>query len=97
MLTITFEEIGMISAPGTPTLEQLRVFLTIVDVDSFAAAARKPHRIIHWPQATRTFRNTKAENMPSTSSTARLCHRGPPRGGWLTVSFNKAWRRRHPL
>src|SRR6478672_10691456 len=31
----------MPSAPGTPTLDQLRVFLTVVDLGSFAAAARK--------------------------------------------------------
>jgi DNA-binding transcriptional LysR family regulator len=31
----------MISDPGTPTLDQLRVFLTVVEVGSFAAAARK--------------------------------------------------------
>jgi hypothetical protein len=31
----------MSSAPGTPTLDQLRVFLTVVDVGSFAGAARK--------------------------------------------------------
>ena len=29
---------------GTPTLDQLRVFLTVVDVGSFAGAARKLHR-----------------------------------------------------
>ncbi|RIJ08355.1 LysR family transcriptional regulator [Pseudomonas sp. 91RF] len=34
----------MISDPGTPTLDQLRVFLTVVEVGSFAAAARKLHR-----------------------------------------------------
>ncbi|MGE8148797.1 LysR family transcriptional regulator [Pseudomonas frederiksbergensis] len=34
----------MISEPGTPTLDQLRVFLTVVEVGSFAAAARKLHR-----------------------------------------------------
>ena len=34
----------MISNPGTPTLDQLRVFLTVVDVGSFAGAARKLHR-----------------------------------------------------
>jgi hypothetical protein len=27
--------------PGTPTLDQLRVFLTVVEVGSFAGAARK--------------------------------------------------------
>jgi DNA-binding transcriptional LysR family regulator len=27
--------------PGTPTLDQLRVFLTVVDAGSFAAAARR--------------------------------------------------------
>src|SRR5471030_1806049 len=31
----------MISEPGTPTLDQLRVFLTVVEVGSFAGAARK--------------------------------------------------------
>jgi DNA-binding transcriptional LysR family regulator len=31
----------MPSDPGTPTLDQLRVFLTVVDVGSFAGAARK--------------------------------------------------------
>jgi DNA-binding transcriptional LysR family regulator len=34
----------MISDPGTPTLDQLRVFLTVVDIGSFAGAARKLHR-----------------------------------------------------
>lgn len=34
----------MHSGPGTPTLDQLRVFLTVVDVGSFAGAARKLHR-----------------------------------------------------
>src|SRR5438132_8393571 len=32
------------SDPGTPTLDQLRVFLTVVDVGSFAGAARKLSR-----------------------------------------------------
>ena len=31
----------MVSSPGVPTLDQLRVFLTVVDVGSFAGAARK--------------------------------------------------------
>src|SRR6201982_3997756 len=31
----------MTSDPGLPTLDQLRVFLTVVDVGSFAGAARK--------------------------------------------------------
>jgi DNA-binding transcriptional LysR family regulator len=31
----------MSSGPGTPTLDQLRVFLTVVEVGSFAGAARK--------------------------------------------------------
>jgi DNA-binding transcriptional LysR family regulator len=31
----------MSSAPGTPTLDQLQVFLTVIDVGSFAGAARK--------------------------------------------------------
>ncbi|MFJ2685036.1 LysR family transcriptional regulator [Pseudomonas sp. NPDC087342] len=34
----------MMSEPGTPTLDQLRVFLTVVEVGSFAGAARKLHR-----------------------------------------------------
>lgn len=34
----------MVSEPGTPTLDQLHVFLTVVDVGSFAGAARKLHR-----------------------------------------------------
>ena len=29
------------SDPGTPTLDQLRVFLTVVEVGSFAGAARR--------------------------------------------------------
>lgn len=41
MCSKTFEEIEMSSDPGTPTLDQLRVFLTVVDLGSFAAAARK--------------------------------------------------------
>lgn len=40
----TFEEIDMISEPGTPTLDQLKVLLTVVDVGSFAGAARKLNR-----------------------------------------------------
>ena len=31
----------MPSGPGIPTLDQLRVFLTVVDAGSFAGAARK--------------------------------------------------------
>ncbi len=34
----------MISDPGTPTLDQLKVLLTVVEVGSFAGAARKLHR-----------------------------------------------------
>ena len=34
----------MISEPGTPTLDQLKVFLTVVDVGSFAGAARVLNR-----------------------------------------------------
>ena len=41
MCSKTFEEIEMSSDPGTPTLDQLRVFLAVVDLGSFAAAARK--------------------------------------------------------
>lgn len=40
----TFEEIDMSTDPGTPTLDQLKVFLTVVDVGSFAGAARKLNR-----------------------------------------------------
>src|SRR6266508_5632020 len=40
----TFEKIEMSSDPGTPTLDQLKVFLTVVDVGSFAGAARKLNR-----------------------------------------------------
>ena len=32
------------STPGTPTYDQLRIFLTVVEVGSFAAAGRKLHR-----------------------------------------------------
>ena len=31
----------MSSDPGTPTLDQLRVFLTVIEVGSFAGAARR--------------------------------------------------------
>src|SRR5262247_1592741 len=41
MLIVTFEKIDMSSDPGTPTLDQLRVFLTVVEAGSFAGAARK--------------------------------------------------------
>ncbi len=34
----------MTATPGTPTLDQLHVFLTVVDVGSFAGAARKLNR-----------------------------------------------------
>ncbi|MEV4935512.1 LysR family transcriptional regulator [Sphingobium sp. LMA1-1-1.1] len=34
----------MISEPGTPTLDQLKVFLTVVDIGSFAGAARQLNR-----------------------------------------------------
>ena len=40
----TFEKIDMVSEPGTPTLDQLKVFLTIVETGSFAAAARALRR-----------------------------------------------------
>ncbi|MDX3909628.1 MAG: LysR family transcriptional regulator [Sphingobium sp.] len=33
-------------SPGTPTFDQLRIFLTIVDLGSFAAAARKLNRAV---------------------------------------------------
>jgi DNA-binding transcriptional LysR family regulator len=41
VLNLTFDRIDMSSDPGTPTLDQLRVFLTVVEVGSFAGAARK--------------------------------------------------------
>ena len=34
------------STPGTPTLDQLRIFLAIVDSGSFAAAGRKLNRAV---------------------------------------------------
>lgn len=34
----------MVTDPGTPTLDQLKVFLTVVDAGSFAGAARKLNR-----------------------------------------------------
>ncbi|REG14212.1 DNA-binding transcriptional LysR family regulator [Archangium gephyra] len=40
----TFEKIDMSSEPGTPTLDQLRVFMTVVEVGSFAGAARQLNR-----------------------------------------------------
>lgn len=42
--TETFEEIDMIAEPGTPTLDQLKVFLTVIEVGSFAGAARRLNR-----------------------------------------------------
>ena len=36
---MTFDKIDMSSDPGTPTLDQLRVFLTVAEVGSFAGAA----------------------------------------------------------
>jgi DNA-binding transcriptional LysR family regulator len=39
--TITFEKIDMSSEPGTPTLDQLEVFLAVVEAGSFAGAARR--------------------------------------------------------
>jgi DNA-binding transcriptional LysR family regulator len=35
-----------VSNPGTPTFDQLRIFLTIVDTGSFAGAARKLNRAV---------------------------------------------------
>ena len=34
----------MIAEPGTPTLDQLKVFLTVIEVGSFAGAARRLNR-----------------------------------------------------
>jgi DNA-binding transcriptional LysR family regulator len=39
-----FEEIDMIAEPGTPTLDQLKVFLTVIEIGSFAGAARRLNR-----------------------------------------------------
>lgn len=36
----------MMNTPGTPTFDQLRIFLTIVDLGSFAAAARELNRAV---------------------------------------------------
>jgi DNA-binding transcriptional LysR family regulator len=36
----------MMTNPGTPTLEQLRIFLAVVDSGSFAAAARRLNRAV---------------------------------------------------
>ena len=36
-----FDRIDMSTEPGIPTLDQLRVFLAVVDVGSFAGAARR--------------------------------------------------------
>jgi len=33
-----------LATPGTPTLEQLRIFLAVVDAGSFGAAARRLDR-----------------------------------------------------
>lgn len=37
----TFEKFDVMSEPGTPTFDQLTVFMTIVDTGSFAGAARR--------------------------------------------------------
>src|SRR6478735_591729 len=37
---------GTVSEPGTPTFDQLRIFLAIVDEGSFGAAARKLNRAV---------------------------------------------------
>jgi DNA-binding transcriptional LysR family regulator len=42
--TETFEELDMIAEPGTPTLDQLKVFLTVIEIGSFAGAARRLNR-----------------------------------------------------
>src|SRR5262245_24657413 len=41
MSTFTFEKIDMSSDPGQPTLDQLQIFLAVVEAGSFAGAARK--------------------------------------------------------
>ena len=40
---MTFEEVDM-SSPGTPTYDQLRIFLAVVETGSFAAAGRRLNR-----------------------------------------------------
>ena len=41
-MSLTFDKIDLLSDPGTPTLDQLRVFLTpVADVGSFVGAARR--------------------------------------------------------
>jgi DNA-binding transcriptional LysR family regulator len=42
--TNSIEDFDMSSEPGMPTLDQLKVFLTVVEVGSFAAAARRLNR-----------------------------------------------------
>ncbi|WP_246676988.1 LysR family transcriptional regulator [Mesorhizobium sp. B2-4-15] len=41
---VTFEEFDMRSGLGMPTLDQLRILLTVVEVGSFAGAARLFHQ-----------------------------------------------------
>ena len=40
-MSLTFDKIDLLSDPGTPTLDQLRVFLTVADVGSFVGSARR--------------------------------------------------------
>jgi DNA-binding transcriptional LysR family regulator len=40
-MRLTFDKIDLLSDPGIPTLDQLRVFLTVAEVGSFAGAARR--------------------------------------------------------
>jgi DNA-binding transcriptional LysR family regulator len=37
---------GIVNTPGTPTFDQLRIFLAIVDTGSFASAGRRLHRAV---------------------------------------------------
>jgi DNA-binding transcriptional LysR family regulator len=45
-VTLFVRESRTMNSPGTPTFDQLRIFLTIVDMGSFAAAARKLNRAV---------------------------------------------------
>ena len=85
MCSKTFEEIEMSSDPGTPTLDQLRVFLTVVDLGSFAAAARKLGRatsVISYSIA--NLEDQLGFSLFDRESTRRppLSSRKPPYTGW---------------
>jgi hypothetical protein len=44
-LSRSFEKVEMVN-PGTPTFDQLRIFLAIVEMGSFAAAGRRLGRAV---------------------------------------------------